>query len=38
MNSEPQLYEKFIAFVDILGFESTVESLERPQGLNYLIC
>ena len=32
MNSEPQLYEKFIAFVDILGFESTVESLERPQG------
>lgn len=34
MTSQPQLYEKFIAYVDILGFESTVESLEKPEGVN----
>ena len=31
MTSEPQLREKFIAFVDILGFESKVEAVEKGE-------
>ena len=33
MTSEPQLYDKFVAFVDILGFQSKVEALERREGV-----
>ena len=33
MTSEPQLQDKFVAFVDILGFQSKVESLDTPEGL-----
>ncbi len=32
MTIEPQLSDKFVAFVDILGFESKVEALERGEG------
>lgn len=34
MTAGPQLQDKFIAFVDILGFESKVESLETHDGTN----
>ena len=33
MTSEPQLYDKFVAFVDILGFQSKVEANERGEGM-----
>lgn len=31
MTSEPQFHDKFIAFVDILGFESKVEAVEKHE-------
>ena len=34
MAETPQLEDKFIAFVDILGFKSKVESVEGRDGLN----
>ena len=33
MTYEPQLYDKFVAFVDILGFQSKVEAIERGEGI-----
>ena len=33
MTTEPQLQDKFIAFVDILGFHSKVEAVEMSQEL-----
>ena len=32
MTSEPQFLDKFVAFVDILGFKSKVEASDRPDG------
>ena len=32
MTIEPELSDKFVAFVDILGFQSKVEALERREG------
>ena len=33
MTPEPQFQDKFIAFVDILGFKSKVEAVEKGKGL-----
>ena len=33
MTYEPQLCDKFVAFVDILGFQSKVEAMERGEGI-----
>ena len=33
MISNPQLYDKFVAFVDILGFRSKVEAVEKGEGI-----
>ena len=32
MTSEPQFLDKFVAFVDILGFKSKVEASDRSDG------